>query len=150
MGSIDVRLTSCTRTAVLLCCWHCENVTALVFASSPDPQAAQQAAARTAKAVSSMAVPEALQVCRSEVDLGLESKRVCFGFAIACVSSTCLTMHANQVLNLVAEEGVPMVKATVLEQYRKYYAANDVKKGGSLYLQAKIANAKVWWRWLSC
>ena len=36
-----------------------------------------------------------------------------------------------------------MTKEAILAAYRKYYAANAVTKGGgSLYLQAKISNAK--------
>jgi hypothetical protein len=45
------------------------------------------------------------------------------------------------VLNFVSSEEV--TKEAILAAYRKYYAANAVTKGGgSLYLQAKISNAK--------
>lgn len=47
--------------------------------------------------------------------------------------------QARQVLNLEKNE-VNMER--IAEQFNKYYAMNDPDKGGSFYIQAKVANAR--------
>mmetsp|Transcript_38419 Transcript_38419/g.110365 ORF Transcript_38419/g.110365 Transcript_38419/m.110365 type:complete len:125 (-) Transcript_38419:309-683(-) len=48
--------------------------------------------------------------------------------------------EALQVLNLTEQEAAnPEV---IQKQFEKYFAANDVSKGGSFYLQSKIYRAK--------
>ncbi|CAJ1954684.1 unnamed protein product [Cylindrotheca closterium] len=47
--------------------------------------------------------------------------------------------EALQVLNLAEAEATP---EAVQKQFDRYFAANDVSKGGSFYLQSKIYRAK--------
>ena len=47
--------------------------------------------------------------------------------------------EALQVLNLTEKEVTP---EAVQKQFDRYFAANDVSKGGSFYLQSKIYRAK--------
>ena len=60
--------------------------------------------------------------------------------AKAATSSAMSVLEARQVLNLAVDG--PLSKGVILEQFKRYYTANDPEKGGSLYLQAKIYNAK--------
>lgn len=47
--------------------------------------------------------------------------------------------QAKEVLNL---EKAVFTKSEVMEQFQKYFDANDPANGGSFYLQSKIWNAK--------
>ena len=48
--------------------------------------------------------------------------------------------QARKVLNLDAEQ--ELAREQIIEQFRKYFEANDPNKGGSFYLQCKIYHAK--------
>jgi import inner membrane translocase subunit TIM16 len=48
--------------------------------------------------------------------------------------------QARQILNLEGKDDLTLER--VNESFQKYYEANDPDKGGSFYVQAKIANAK--------
>lgn len=60
--------------------------------------------------------------------------------AKAASSKLMSVVEARQVLSLASDAA--LTKPVILEKFKKYYAANDPEKGGSLYLQAKIYNAK--------
>ena len=51
----------------------------------------------------------------------------------AAAASGMSALEAKQVLNLVDSE---VTKEAILAQYRRYYAANDMKRGGSLYVHS--------------
>lgn len=51
--------------------------------------------------------------------------------------------QARQLLNVEAEfKSGTLTRAMVIEAFDRHYAANDVDKGGSFYLQSKVWNAK--------
>mmetsp|Transcript_8973 Transcript_8973/g.12759 ORF Transcript_8973/g.12759 Transcript_8973/m.12759 type:complete len:146 (-) Transcript_8973:297-734(-) len=53
--------------------------------------------------------------------------------------------EALLVLNLTKadiQKGGPATVETIQKQYDKYFAANDISKGGSFYLQSKVYRAK--------
>eukprot|EP00929_Paragymnodinium_shiwhaense_P117717 TRINITY_DN88843_c0_g1_i1.p1 TRINITY_DN88843_c0_g1~~TRINITY_DN88843_c0_g1_i1.p1 ORF type:complete len:161 (+),score=38.07 TRINITY_DN88843_c0_g1_i1:112-594(+) len=52
------------------------------------------------------------------------------------------TMSVSEARKVLCLEDTALTKEAILEVFNKYYAANDPEKGGSLYLQAKIFNAK--------
>ncbi len=60
--------------------------------------------------------------------------------AKAATSSAMSVLEARQILNVAEGQ---LSKAQILEQFKRYYTSNDPEKGGSLYLQAKIYNAKL-------
>lgn len=60
----------------------------------------------------------------------------------ATITSTKYKMRpdeAMQILNIEKSEATPQL---VLEQYKKYFDANDPTKGGSFYLQSKFYRSK--------
>jgi hypothetical protein len=62
------------------------------------------------------------------------------GAAAAAVASGRMPLDmARQVLNLEKGE---VTREAVVEMYTKYYGLNDPDKGGSFYIQAKVASAR--------